>query len=209
MNFISNLVEYQNWGLNILTISALGTLFFTILQVYGACDQNKKIWSKKPLKSVSLLFFAYNCSYFSSLFCYGFFKHSLAMILNGLLLFFFLPIVIGVWKFKKNTAKEKFWAVAFLLIVPLMIIMPQKDLLFMISLFGIACFFSVQLRKIMVEKDFSSLSLKLVIILLATVIFWLGYSIAIHNLALEINSALAIILYAFAIFLYFKYRKKS
>jgi uncharacterized protein with PQ loop repeat len=208
MNLFQNFIEYKNWGMNALTVSALGTVLFTILQAFGAYDQSKKIWSTKSGESVSLQLFAYNCAYFFCFFIYGMFKSSLAMIFNGLLFLIFMPVMIGLWKYKKTSLLKKICSASYLLLIPLMIILPQKDLIVTLGLLGIAVFLISQLREIIKARSFGKFSIKFVLIFMSTNMFWLVYAITVKNLPLELFNAFGIILYSSALFLYFKFEVK-
>ena len=209
MHFLQHFVEYQGWGMNALTISALGTFFFTFLQGGGTVDQTKKIWSEKSAKAVSLQLFSYNTAYFFAFFFYGIEKNSLAMIFNSLLGVIFIPIVIGILRFEKHSVGQKILAGSYFLLIPLMILLPQKDLVILIGLFGIGAFLSLQIGDVISAKSFGALSIKFMVIFLSTNCFWFVYAIGIHNIAFIAFNGLAIVLYSLAICLYFKYRKNS
>jgi uncharacterized protein with PQ loop repeat len=209
MNFLANFVEYKNWGLNALTISALGTLFFTFWQLYATIDQTKKIWSKKSGQSISLQFFTYNFFYFISFTIYGMYQNSVAMIINGLLFVAYIPLLIKAWGIEKKDWKEKIIALFGTLLIPAIIIFPDKNLIFDISLFGLACFLAEQIRIVMRKKDFGALSIKFMLVYLAVNIFWLAFDIAIKNLSLGVFNSIGIIMYIFSIILYFRYKNPA
>jgi len=202
-----NFVECQNWGMNALTVSAIGTVFFTFWQLYAACVQSKKVWSEKSAQSVSLQLFTYNLFYLVTFLIYGAYKNSLAIMINGLLFIAFLPAVIGIWKFKKTKLREKIIALLYSLIIPAMIILPQKDLVVLASLSGIALFLVIQLWDIIREGDFGALSVEFIVIYLATNAFWLAFSITIKNVPMVLFSAVVIVIYSVCLYLFFRYKK--
>jgi len=209
MYFLANFDEYQNWGMNALTVSAIGTVFFTFWQLYAAVAQSKKVWSERSAQSVSLQLFTYNLFYLVSFLIYGAYKNSLSMMINGLLFIAFLPAVIGIWKFKKTRLREKIIALLYSLIIPAMIILPQKDLVVLISLSGIVLFLAFQLWDIIKEGEFGALSVEFVVIYLATNAFWLAFSITIKNAPLIFFNAVVMIIYSVCLFLFFRYKNLS
>ena len=60
IEILEKTIEYKNFGLNALTISAIATIIFSLISGYGVGRQAWKIWSEKSGKSVSPIFFAYN-----------------------------------------------------------------------------------------------------------------------------------------------------
>ncbi|MFA5109552.1 MAG: PQ-loop domain-containing transporter [Patescibacteria group bacterium] len=94
-------VEFQNWGFNLLILSSLMTMIFSILQGYGFIKQSQKIWREKSVKAISPPFFFLFFFYFIAFIIYGFHKNSLAMVFNGFLFIPCIPVVIGIIKFKK------------------------------------------------------------------------------------------------------------
>ena len=202
-----NFVECQNWGMNTLTVSAIGTVFFTFWQLYAAVAQSKKIWSGKPVESVSLQLFAYNFYYFVATLIYGIYQHKLAIIFNGLLFIPSLPIVIGILKFQKNEPWEKYFSFLGLLMIPAMIIFPQKNLVIEVVLSGLIVFIIIQVRDIMKNKKFGALSIEFIVIYLVVNVFWFIYGYNVGNYPYMFFCSLAIGLYSFGVYLFFRYKK--
>ena len=45
--FFLNSGEYRNWGWNVATIGACGANLTTLVQLWGACGQNQRVWKSE------------------------------------------------------------------------------------------------------------------------------------------------------------------
>lgn len=199
-------VEFQNWGFNILTISSLMTVLFTIFQGYGFIKQSQKIWREKSVKSISPPFFFLFFFYFIAFIFYGIYKNSLAMIFNGSLFITCIPIVLGIIKFKKMSLVD--WLSFFLLaaIVPIILIIKEKDtFIFSVLLVGLAVLI-LQLLTIIKAKSIGSMEIRFIFISFATGLCWFVYSCFISNWALQIFNFCIILIYSVVITLFYKYK---
>ena len=189
-------LEYKNLGLNALTISAIATIIFSLLQAYGILKQGKEIRQKKSGESIAPIFFVYNFLYFFIFFIYGLYENSIAIILNGALSFLYLPILVGLNKYKGFTKKEILLSLSMLPIVPAMFIYPEKNqLLFFFS--GLSIIVVIrQFKELLRKKDLGALSLKYIWMFFITSIFWCMYFMATKKWLLEIPCLTGTMLYA-------------
>lgn len=199
-------IEIENWGFNSIIISSLITVLFTFLQGYGIIKQAQKIWRSKSVKSLSTFFFFFLFFYFIILILYGLNKNSLTMIFNGLLVFTSIPVVVGILKFKTLSFIEKISIPIMMLMIPAMIVVKNKDVLFFIILFVSWITLLFQLINMIREKSRGSIEIKFILIQLITVIFWSIYSFGIKNWPLEIFNFTATITYILFVFFYKKYK---
>jgi len=201
-------IELQNFGWNYLTIIAVMTMLLTVFQAYGISCQSQKIWRTKSGESLSATLFFMYCFYFIAFFFYGLSKNSLAMTFNALLAIPYVPVVVGLIKFKKLTLAEKISLPLSMAIVPLMIITTEKDallsVLFIISL-GILAMQPIEMLK---TKTRGAVDIKFIFIFSITSVFWLIYATTIHNPVLTFFNSGALIIYALVIYLYYKPIKK-
>lgn len=207
---MQNFVEFQNWGFNTLIISSIMTMVFSISQGYGFVLQGLKIFKEKSVKSISLAMIFNFFFYLIAFTIYGIEEKSLAIIFKGLLFIPVFPIVFGIFKFKdKITLKDISLFVLTMMTVPAMIIIDNKDnLLLILLIIGLVTIFS-QLATIIKKKSTGALEIKLIIICLATAIFWLIYAISLKNFPLILFNFVAIIFYTSIIILYKKYKVKN
>lgn len=203
---MENFIEIKNFGFNSLTITALMTMLFTIFQGYGVMIQNKMIWRKKSVESLSATLFFLYCFYFIAFFIYGLEKKSVAMTFNGLLAIPYIPIVIGFLKFKRLNFKEKLSLPLTMAVIPLMIIIPSKDIFLLILLMISLVILGTQPLEMIKTKKRGAVEIKFILIFSITSIFWLIYAIAISNWVLIIFNSSALILYAIIISLYYSYK---
>lgn len=209
VEFIRNSVEFREWGINILTLSSIATIILTVFQGYGLMSQNQQIWKMKSAESISELYFSFNLFYFSSFVIYGISQNSLAMIFNGLLGIIYIPIIVGILKFKKIPKNKKISMALMAIMVPAMAIFENKNLFISILLIGILLLLFRQLAEIAILRNRGALSLKFILVFLATTVFWLIYAIMIANLPLAIFNLIAMISFIFLLYFYFKYGEEK
>jgi len=203
--FIKNSAEYIGWGFNSPTITALITAFLTLVQGYGVWAQARGIWKKKNADSVSEPLFAYSAFYFFAFIIYSIFAGRLAMLFNGLLGFLYIPIIIGICKFKRI----KTWEWIFTAILPAMIFLmyfvSDKDTLLFIFLIGSLFGAVMQVWEVFDKKRRGNFNLTFLLVFLITNVFWLIYGVVISNWEFEIFNSASIAVFLFGLYLYIKY----
>lgn len=202
---MKNFVEIQNWGANLSTLVFIVTLFFTLLQAIALIKQNNKIIKNRSGKSVSFIFFSYYSFSAFAVIIYGLFGHSLALTINGLLGFLALAIVVNLFRFRRISLWEKFIGLGSFLAVPLIIVAPQKDALFLI--FGIVVMISISLQIIEIWRNKSSGSVHLAqaIVSLFSGATWLTYAFMMGIWPLQIINSIGLLLWIGVLFSYFKF----
>ncbi len=215
MNFkiFTQTVECQNWGWNTITISFLAAILITIIQGWGIWKQNKKIWKNQSGKSLSLIFFVFQFSYFTSYFVYGIDRDSLTIIVNNILGLLFIPIIIGLIRYKlkeKELSRRELIISSLLpLIIPGTLLIKDKDL-FLIIILGIAAIsVAPQVLELIKTKETKNIEPKFIIVFLISGTLWLIYGLAINSLALITSSIPTILLSLMFLILYFSFNKKS
>ncbi len=202
-------VEIQNFGLNTLTVIFFITLFFTFFQASALFKQNRKIVKNKSGLSVSFVFFCYYGFSALAVIIYGWHKLSLALMINGLLGFIMLMIIINLLRFKKIALGEKVVGLASIVVLPLIIFAPQKDLLFLIfgSIINLALF--LQVLEIWRNKSSGSVHPGQTIVSLFSNTFWLGYAIVMHIWPLKIVNSISLALWFSMLFSYYTFNPKK
>lgn len=201
--------EIINFGINFETAIFLITMFFTIFQAIALTKQRKKIRKEKSGKSVSFSFFSYYGFSALAVSLYGLYGGSLALVINGSLLgSLALAIVVNIPKFKKLKKEEIIAGIISSTVLPLMIILPQKDLLFLI--FGLIVTFSLlfQIIEIWKNKSSGAVHLAQTIVSIFSVSFWLTYAFVFKFWPLQIINSIALILWITMLFSYLKYKVK-
>jgi uncharacterized protein with PQ loop repeat len=208
-DILKNCVEYQNFGFNTLTISALATIFFSFFQGYGAIAQSKKIWHEESGETITVLFFVSNFWYFMSFFIYGIYQDSIAITLNGAVGFLYIPILMGLKKFKGFAISETIFSLLGFLVIPAMILVGQKNIVLTAMILMVAPFTIIQFYEFIKSRSLGAFSIKYVIIFFTTSAFWLIYSIAILKWPLIILNGATTTIYLVVIFLNHKFKKRK
>lgn len=207
---LQNTLEWRGWGLNLLTIGAIASCFFTILQGIGIWKQNLRVRCQKSGESVSVIFFSYSLFYFFAFMAYGIFKQSIAMTFNGTLGFVSIPILAALWRYKRFTKIELASFAVFPLMIPAMILMEEeRDILLLIFLIGVLFSIARQAYEAWESADTSTIDPVFIAIFMATNAFWLLYAIAIDNLALIIFNPISFVLFLFIFLMYWKKGRKT
>jgi uncharacterized protein with PQ loop repeat len=124
-------------------VSSFAIVILAILAGWSLHRQRLRIWKSKSGASISVSWMLYFCFLSWVYFVYGWATDKTPMIFHGLIRgVFHVPILIGLWKFKSYTRKEKglVWVLFFLL--ALMIVIPWRNYLFLLlSSFGVVSMF--------------------------------------------------------------------
>jgi len=189
LNFFTTSVEHKMWGLNAPTFWALGVNAFTAVEWWGLQKQNKRIWAERSGISVSVTLYTYTCPSFLAFIFYGIAIESISSILNGLVIGVMeIPIVLGLWKFKKWGTREKMQFYVFLTIVPVMAAFAftswYNEMFLIVSLGMIVAAASMP-WELWKEEKTGDLEIRLLGAYLASTVFWWLYAFAIDEWVLE------------------------
>lgn len=203
--------EYQSFGMNALTMSAIGATVFTFLQGWGLWKQGRSIWDKRSGKSISVIFIAYSMFYFLAFCFYGAQRSSITMTFNGLLFLIHIPIMLGLLEFKGFTRFE--WALICIFAVgmPTGIFVLQRDareIFLMILLFGILATLVRQTYEVYKAKVPGALEPKYLYVFLFTNVFWFTYAFTIGNWPLMVFNPCAFVLLGVNLVLYYRYKRR-
>lgn len=200
--------EIEGFGINILTLSFMATMIFTILQAIAFWKQNRKIVKTKSGQSVSFTFYSFFGFSALSIVIYGLTNQSLALSINGLLGIISLVIAINLLRFKKITSKEKAIGFISMLAVPIMILSPNRDVVFLSLGLIIGLTLVTQIVEIWKNKSSGSYHPTQIFVSITSCSFWLIYSIIMKIWAMEITNSLFLFLWFILLFSYLKFRKK-
>ncbi|MBN1584906.1 hypothetical protein JW899_00880 [Candidatus Uhrbacteria bacterium] len=182
---LGNTVEFRNWGMNAASIGAVGTVAFTFIEGWGLWKQNEKIWNKKSGEAVSIKMFSYSLFSFVVLAIYGWHIRSLSSVFNGTAMAaLYLPILIGLWRFRGFTLTEKIQIPAMAMITAAMIFTPWQAEIFTAVGFGVTFSISLQARELWKAKSTGAVEVRMLIVLLLATVFWVTYAFAIGDISL-------------------------
>ncbi len=189
MNWLAKIlqgtVEYQHLGINPDTISAIATIIFSVLTAWGFWKQNQKIWRARSGKSISAMLFSAYPFFFLSSILYGITLKSIAVVADALPIVFSIPILIGLWCFKKWGRAEKIALGVFLVALLPMVLLRDKSIFFIVFHAGIAVTLVKQAREIWLDGR-GEVAFSYILTALASAIFWVIYSFSIRDLTLEV-----------------------
>lgn len=216
MDYLTELLkrspEYQQFGMNALTVSALGATIFTFLQGWGVRKLGNRIWETRSGDSVSVIFIGYSMLYFFAFIVYGAQKLSITMTFNGLLALLHIRIMRGLLKFKGFTSLEWFCLVVFgIVMIPGMFFFhgEKQELFLLVLLFGILATLVPQTYGLWKSKSVGALDPRYLYVFLATNVFWFTYAAVIGSWSLMIFNPIAFIFILINLRLYYKYRRKE
>jgi len=209
MDWLKSIAEYQNWGFNALIVGSVGTIFFTFLEAWGLWRQNKLIWKEKSGESVSVGWFSYLGFLFLTLIVYGYSVKSISIVINGLVLGpLHFPILLGLWKFKGFSHREKLVFTISAMMLLAMILLPWKNIVFVVINFGTIISLSLQPWEIWKNKNAGMVEIRLISVYFVSTVFWVIYAYFLGEWALKIITPIALFLFGLTIFFWLKYRKK-
>jgi len=155
---------------------------------------------------ISVNLFSYLAFFFAAYLFYGVHIASVAVLINSLLAIVYIPILVGLWKFKSFTRNEKVQFVLFAGMVPAMAFLPWKDELFLIISLGTIYAFGTQPWELWKTKKTGVVEIRLVGSYFFATLFWVVYAFAIEEWVLEILTPIALFLLGLTAVLWFKYR---
>ena len=201
--------------MNVGAVSGWGVIFFGVLGAIGQWHQWKMIRSSKSIQSVSVLWSATFIVMFAAYVVEGMAIQSFVMqIQGGIRVIMYLLIFTGIIQYNNNTCAYRDAVIMNILVCLIMIMSLQqafglsdqvRDGIF--QLLGLCGVVTTCHQPYMIwsNKSRGSVSLKMIVIYLASTIFWIVYALAIHNNPLFLISIAFCVIYSVTIALWFKY----
>lgn len=204
--FLRNSVEWQKWGMNVATISAIGATILTVFQGWSFIKQGQAIWRAKSGDSVSVLTFGYLYYYFMSFAVYALSMKSLVMLINGMLFLSILPITFGLAKFKRYTTWERILYSLFGIMPVWMFFAPYKKPLLLVFLGGLVVALLLPVREIWREKARGVVDIRFIVVGMITNIFWFVFALTCaDDVPLLIINPVAFVISGITLWLWVKY----
>ncbi|MBI2048143.1 MAG: hypothetical protein HYT27_03300 [Parcubacteria group bacterium] len=210
LEFIKTTHEYQGFGFNRLTFWASGTVAFTVLEWWGLWKQKQKIWTEKSGKSVSITLMTFGFFSYLAFIFYGIWVKSGSSVFNGILSIPYIPILWGLWKFKRFTWWEKtgFWV--FAMMVPAMAFFPEyHNEIFLVISFGIIGALLTMPLELYKAGETGVVEVRTLLAFIAATIFWVFYAFSINEWVLEFLSSVNLFILFGTTFLWLWYYKKE
>jgi uncharacterized protein with PQ loop repeat len=203
--FLTATLEYQHWGVNALTVSFFLSVAITLITAWGLVQQNQTIWRKREVEAVSIFWLVYYAILQLAILIYGASMHSAALVVNGLLALLYIPILLGLWKFKGFSLMENISAGILASAILSMLFLPFKSQFFFVFALGGLLSASMQPIEMWQKKSARGVSIRLISTLLLGNIIWFVYGLAVHDWVLIIVNALAFIIFGTTALLWKRY----
>jgi uncharacterized protein with PQ loop repeat len=203
-----NFNEINGLGLNLLTLIFLVTILFSILKAGALARQNQRI-VKTSGESVSFIYFSSYGFFDLALIHYGIYKDSLAIIISGLAGLVAILIIINLLKVKKISLREKIIGLSSSLAIPIIIVMPDKDLTIFILGLIISIVVIVQIIEIRKNGTSGAVHPGPILVSLASSFSWFTYSFIMNIWPIMIASLASLVLWLVLIVIYLKFKPKK
>lgn len=213
-NYLESLIEYQSFvhygGLSLVSGAIFVALSSALIQGIGILNQNKIIWKNRSSKALPLAFFVFQFFYCLGYALYGFKIHSGALIISNLIALLYLPIIIGLIKYRDKGSllikTDLIYSGVFILIVPIILFVDKKWSLLIVLAFAVLVI-SRFAREFYIARDTSNISCRYIIMFLVVSLVWLSYGLLIRDFGLIVSCAITAL--AALIFLVFYMKLKS
>lgn len=208
LDFLRSTVEWKNWGMNILTFSSIGAIIITMFQAWSFIKQSRTIWNKRSGDSVSMMMFGYALFHLMAFTVYGFAERGITIIINGLLFLCVIPIVIGLFKFKRITRAERHCVTAFGMLPAVMFFIPYKQIFLLCLLTCLLVAFAFPAYEIWRNKDAGVVEVRVTIASMTANMFWGVYAFMVGDVPLMIFNPLSFMLMVSTLLLWIKYKRR-
>jgi len=228
-NFVETSLEYQYRDNYFFITGLIISLLMLIAQTWGLLAQNKKI-VKNGSEAMSLIFFSGQFLYFFGYVNYGLFSHNLTIIISSLSGFIFLPIILNLIRKKvkliktANQAYEKtilskrlkielsFSALLFIILIPAIYIINDKNLLLLLLLAAVIASLFPQIYQVFKYRTVKNIAIKYVSALIISSLLYLIYGVMMEIYVRESWGIIATgsaSLISLIVFYFLKMQKKS
>lgn len=186
VRFILDSKEYRNFGFNPMTLGSLGAVTCTGVQAWGLAGQMKAIRTERSAESMPFDMFAYSLFFLWSLVCYGIHLKSLTLVFCcSVLGALYLEVLVLLSVYSEISSGEIVLLAASALMVPAMILLPQKRTMYLIFDAGVVLFSLRQPWEIWKNRNAGVVQLGYLAAFLVSGFFWSVYSYAIRDWAMS------------------------
>lgn len=170
-------IELQQFGYNATTVGFLGTVFFTLVQMWGLSDQAKKIRREQSGASIPMLLLSFFGGEQLAFLVFGLQTQRLAAVINGLLGFWYIRTYIAAAHYP-DSGGGRWWQYALLFgLAPCIGWSASYRDALMMALIVIATSTLLQTPlNISRNKDVGTVDIRWLLTLTASMLFWTIYS---------------------------------
>ena len=208
-------VEFKQIGLNAATLSAIFIIAFSCLRVWALKRQLAKIRNLGNRRtgagstSISMVWLVSFLFLHTFILVYGCQKLSLALIINGLVGYWYFRNVYALWIIKGFTPKELCIVLVCFMVLILGIVLPHESKLF-IALVYLSCIpMCAQAYEIRKRRNSVGVELCLVVLHVIAAFVWVVFSFAANDKVLMLVMPAHFCIFLFTLFLWIIYRKRK
>ena len=208
VRFLVQSPEYRNIGLNLVTLGSLGAIACTCAQAWGTLGQMKAIHREESGDSIPFGLFSYLVFFLAALAIYGMFLNSVTIVFAGSILAVLnLGILVSLSFYRDVSSKELAMIAVSILMVPAMILCPDKKALYLVFAVG-SVFILIRLPlEIWRNRSAGVVRLSYLISFLLSNVFWTIYSHSIGDKAMKVICLSSTVVAGVAVILWFRYRR--
>ena len=201
-------MEIENFGWNVLTLSALAVICFTMWQAWGLWKQYRTMVHLKSGQSVSVIKFGSTATLFLLSGLYGYYIGSVLLpFTSAVLVTMHAPVLYALKQYKGYTRREMICLILFASTVPLMLMVPFKAVFYMTLAFARMVPFAGQPLEMFQEKNVGAIDIRLFWAYLVGAFFWVTFYFAFGDLVFKVLSTLNTSILVITVLLYYRYRK--
>lgn len=198
LEWLQSTSEARMLGWNWQTIVTCCAIGIALIQAWSVHIQRMEIEARRSLDSVDVPMFLCTGCYFLMFFYYGIHKDGLAIVVNGAQGFLYVTVFIAFWKYR--TVEMMTWKViavgaVSVLMIPIMIIIQNKESFLMFALAILLGALAKQARTILKNDSMGAVSVTYVATFLVSCVFWLAYATAVGEWPLQVFNSIAIVIF--------------
>jgi uncharacterized protein with PQ loop repeat len=199
--------EYRNIGLNLVTLGALGALVCTCAQAWGMMRQMKAIHREQSGESIPFCLISYLVFFLAALAVYGMYLNSVTIVFAGAVLAALnLGILVRLSFYKEVSPREIAIVAVSVLMVPAMILFPQKKAMYLAFSAGSVFLSTRQPLQIWRNRSAGVVRLSYLMSFLISGVFWTIFSHSIGDWAMKLVCLASTVVAGVTIVLWFRYR---
>ncbi len=194
LNILSETVEYQDFlkhGPSVINLVVLVAIISGLIQAWGMLKQNRKIWKNKSGAALPLTFFVFQFFYYLAYLIYGYKIRSGALMINNLVCILFIPIIVGIIKYKLQSnlsLKHDLRISPFLILVIPCVVLIKTQWSLIATLFIAAVVYAHLVFEISKQGALNHLEPRFIVSIILGAGIWLWYGIGIFDLGLIVSS---------------------
>jgi len=207
VRFFIQSTEYRNIGLNLATLGSLGAIACTCAQAWGIIRQMKAINSEESGESMPFGLFSYLVFFLAALAVYGMYLNSVTIVFAGsLLAVLYLGVLVSLSFYREVSLRELAMVALSVLMVPAMIVLPDKQSLYLAFSVGSVFLSLRQPWEIWRNRSTGVVRLSYLLPFLLSGVFWTIFSHSIGDWAMRLVCLTSTVVAGVTMVCWFRFR---